>query len=1260
MEFIMINLTLTSYGSSLSGIVSIDGFVLSSKLSSVPANVSSLSSIYLDNESKGNVYSDSFRLFINDDTNNTYIAYSIVLYSIIGGVKKSIAFYSSDQPIITKSQQSIHKYIQFNLLGGNITGILLQSIASTSRSSSNNSDGLIHIEDTSTSLDDSYSVYSKNQVDSLLSDIIIPTKLSDLTNDSGYITSNDIPTKVSFFTNDIGYLTSYTETDPTVPSWAKQQTKPSYTLDEVSDGTNRKLSNYVPTTRKINSKSLSSDITLTLDNISDGTNRKIPTDTADLTNTAGYIKSYTETDPTVPSWAKQQNKPSYTLDEVSDGTNRKLPTKVSDLNNDAGYITGYTETDPTVPSWAKQQSKPSYTLDEVSDGTNRKLSNYELKSNLKEGAYIDVDELTMTSTSTNLPSSKAVATYISNQGFAKTSQLPTVNDSTITIKKNTNDTGNSFTLNQSTGKTINLGLSAVATSGSYNDLTDTPSSTGIDYLSLIGKSVTIGVTGEVGVVYQPLSTSSILHYEQTSNYADLNSALVSDGYTLSSTWISTDSYVENNTLFYKGKPTGGQQSMYYKSTQLTSAFTMNDIDQGIANSGNSQYTFVNNKNNTFELVYGDPGYNSTYPEYNSRTYTYSSSTGKFTLSGYGYDSGTIEAIEWKYNAINNNDSYINDEYNWIFSAGLGLTWTGSDPETQGGNKYSIYSQSSPYYINGYEFSDYDPWYGFWHKTSTWNSNTNLPYGGSDSGWFIIIQEEIYESYGTITNTNYYHVFCTNLQLYGFVNNGSEYYCPGDYTSYSFANSPVYSSGTYTRDYTSDAPTQTSVEYLPGNFFNTWANKSSVSEKLTYAKVGLGVSGDSTIYTDTYNPLTEQTTGGNEFRMVCTYSAYIGIEPYDEYSHLATPVPVYDTYIKNTHNYEYIKTATKSGSTWSTSTDFTHGKVIIGTVGNVNSIVVSDESITVNNNILPAINNTINIGSTSNKIKDLYVGTIHADNYDGIVIPDQSSASDLKYNGTTKASATADGLTVYGNLIPSSTSCNLGSSSDKWNIFYTTYIGDTNNVLSDIYTYVAHAWGDSKDRGIRLCDGNYESTAYCSITGYQDGNSGRMTLHFVNASNNLEYKVVLKGPNTSSSGSETLTTIPQSSGTWSLGSSNYKLGDIYCTTLHADSIDGSGGSSGGLSVSNLYSSGSGGLYFLRLNFSSSGTASRGDTIKLTSSGSGTLTHSGSSYSITAYDQGVDDVSYSSYSSGNKFSGTFKSLMDFKFSSNQVFVPCVRIS
>lgn len=52
----------------------------------------------------------------------------------------------------------------------------------------------------------------------------------------------------------------------------------------------------------------------------------------------GYIS--VETDPTVPQWAKQPNKPSYTATEVGALPNTTtIPTKTSDLTNDSGFIT---------------------------------------------------------------------------------------------------------------------------------------------------------------------------------------------------------------------------------------------------------------------------------------------------------------------------------------------------------------------------------------------------------------------------------------------------------------------------------------------------------------------------------------------------------------------------------------------------------------------------------------------------------------------------------------------------------------------------------------------------------------------------------------------------------------------------------------------------------------------------------------------------------------------------------------------------------
>lgn len=54
----------------------------------------------------------------------------------------------------------------------------------------------------------------------------------------------------------------------------------------------------------------------------------------------------------------------------------ELPSRVSQLQNDSGYITGYTETDPTVPAWAKADTKPSYTKAEIGLGNVDNVKQY--------------------------------------------------------------------------------------------------------------------------------------------------------------------------------------------------------------------------------------------------------------------------------------------------------------------------------------------------------------------------------------------------------------------------------------------------------------------------------------------------------------------------------------------------------------------------------------------------------------------------------------------------------------------------------------------------------------------------------------------------------------------------------------------------------------------------------------------------------------------------------------------------------------------
>lgn len=63
--------------------------------------------------------------------------------------------------------------------------------------------------------------YKKSEVDTKLADKADKTELPT------------VPSVVSAFTNDAGYLTEYTETDPTVPAWAKAENKPTYTAAEV-------------------------------------------------------------------------------------------------------------------------------------------------------------------------------------------------------------------------------------------------------------------------------------------------------------------------------------------------------------------------------------------------------------------------------------------------------------------------------------------------------------------------------------------------------------------------------------------------------------------------------------------------------------------------------------------------------------------------------------------------------------------------------------------------------------------------------------------------------------------------------------------------------------------------------------------------------------------------------------------------------------------------------------------------------------------
>ena len=149
-------------------------------------------------------------------------------------------------------------------------------------------------------------------------------------------------------------LQSFTETDPTVPSWAKQSSKPSYDFSEIGSKPTT-LGGYGITDAKI----ASGVITLGSNSITPLTQHQDISGKADKATTlAGYgitdakiqngvitlgsdtitpLTSFTETDPTVPAWAKASTKPTYnyseiqntpTIPEFTDYTDAELQTAI--------------------------------------------------------------------------------------------------------------------------------------------------------------------------------------------------------------------------------------------------------------------------------------------------------------------------------------------------------------------------------------------------------------------------------------------------------------------------------------------------------------------------------------------------------------------------------------------------------------------------------------------------------------------------------------------------------------------------------------------------------------------------------------------------------------------------------------------------------------------------------------------------------------------------------------------------------------------
>lgn len=214
----------------------------------------------------------------------------------------------------------------------------------------------------------------------------IPTKTSDLTNDSGFITSTSLPTKVSDLLNDSGFLTTANIATSLTPGVIKS----GYQLNVASDGTPScgtltKTSYASANTASFVSKgtldniltdyALSSEVPVKISDLTNDsgfiTNSSFPTSEVGgvikvdgdyaITTSFGYLMAATKTYDEYPSMLASAFISKGTLNyvlgnyyqagyideffvsnnnfyQIISGIRQSIPTDISDLNNDSGFV----------------------------------------------------------------------------------------------------------------------------------------------------------------------------------------------------------------------------------------------------------------------------------------------------------------------------------------------------------------------------------------------------------------------------------------------------------------------------------------------------------------------------------------------------------------------------------------------------------------------------------------------------------------------------------------------------------------------------------------------------------------------------------------------------------------------------------------------------------------------------------------------------------------------------------------------------------
>ena len=158
--------------------------------------------------------------------------------------------------------------------------------------------------------------------------IAIPTKTSDLTNDSGFITSANVPTKTSDLTNDSGFIT-----DADIPTKTSELTNDSGFITSADIPT-------IPTkTSELNNDSgfltLNTTPVKSVNNLTGDVNLFIPNATSQLTNDSGFLTNNTAP---VKSVNNQTGNIKLTADNIPYDNDNSIAEKVASVNSNKSNV----------------------------------------------------------------------------------------------------------------------------------------------------------------------------------------------------------------------------------------------------------------------------------------------------------------------------------------------------------------------------------------------------------------------------------------------------------------------------------------------------------------------------------------------------------------------------------------------------------------------------------------------------------------------------------------------------------------------------------------------------------------------------------------------------------------------------------------------------------------------------------------------------------------------------------------------------------